>query len=320
MYRNKRRVLLLLTAITIILPLCLTSVTANAFSIRGLKVVNYAKKFLGVPYVYGATGPNSFDCSGLTSYAYRNVLNIEIGRTTHIQITKGTSVSKNELEPGDLVFPHDGHVGIYVGNNQFINAPQSGDVVKISPITKYYAGRRIITPNSSIEDLTFNSNFYSSRYSDLNRVFGNDQISLGNHFLNYGINEGRTATQLFDVKYYLNNNPDLKAAFGTNYEAAYNHFLTYGYKENRVLSPVFDMKYYLDHNPDVKRAFGTNYLEILKHFLNYGMKEGRQASANFNMKQYKNKYADLQRAFSDDNKLYYDHFLTFGIFEGRTTE
>lgn len=107
-------------------------------------ITAYAMKFLQIPYVYGAAGPSNFDCSGLTSYVYRNVAGIDIGRTTYSQITAGRSVSQGELQPGDLVFPHTGHVGIYVGNGNMIHAPQTGDVVKISPVYKFYAARRIL--------------------------------------------------------------------------------------------------------------------------------------------------------------------------------
>ena len=99
---------------------------------------------LGKPYVYGATGPSTFDCSGLTSYVYRNALGIEIGRTTYEQINSGVEVSQSELKPGDLVFPHPGHVAIYIGNGQMIHAPQTGDVVKISSVYKFWRARRIV--------------------------------------------------------------------------------------------------------------------------------------------------------------------------------
>lgn len=99
---------------------------------------------LGKPYVYGATGPSTFDCSGLTSYVYRNALGIEIGRTTYDQINSGVEVSQSELKVGDLVFPHPGHVGIYIGNGQMIHAPQTGDVVKISSVYKFWRARRIV--------------------------------------------------------------------------------------------------------------------------------------------------------------------------------
>ena len=107
-------------------------------------VLNEAYKHLGKPYVYGATGPNNFDCSGFTQYVYKNAVGIDISRTTYSQINVGTPVSQSQLQPGDLVFPHAGHVGIYVGNGQMIHAPQTGDVIKVSPVYKFYAARRIL--------------------------------------------------------------------------------------------------------------------------------------------------------------------------------
>lgn len=107
-------------------------------------VINLAYAQLGKPYVYGAAGPNAFDCSGLTSYCYSNAAGIGIGRDTYSQINAGVEVSQSELRPGDLVFPHSGHVGIYVGNGLMIHAPQSGDVVKVAPVYKFWRARRII--------------------------------------------------------------------------------------------------------------------------------------------------------------------------------
>ena len=99
---------------------------------------------LGKPYVFGATGPSSFDCSGFTSYVYRKATGIDITRTTYSQIGVGRPVSRDQLQPGDLVFPHAGHVGIYVGNGNIIHAPRTGDVVKVSPIWSFYAARRVL--------------------------------------------------------------------------------------------------------------------------------------------------------------------------------
>ncbi|MGG7215122.1 NlpC/P60 family protein [Clostridium nigeriense] len=114
-------------------------------SSSGNAIVDYAYTLMGTPYVYGATGPSSFDCSGFTSYVYRNAAGIEITRTTYSQLGVGTSVSYNELQPGDLVFTYGSdHVGIYVGNGQYIHAPQPGDSVKVSPITSFYAARRVL--------------------------------------------------------------------------------------------------------------------------------------------------------------------------------
>lgn len=107
-------------------------------------VINEAYKHLGKPYVWGATGPGSFDCSGFTSYVYKKATGIYIGRNTGAQIGSGKSVSRAELRPGDLVFTHPGHVGIYVGNGNMVHAPSTGDVVKVSSVYKFYAARRII--------------------------------------------------------------------------------------------------------------------------------------------------------------------------------
>lgn len=107
-------------------------------------VVQYAATFQGTPYHWGAEGPNSFDCSGFTSYVYRH-FGVSLPRTSGEQSGYGQSVSRSNLKPGDLVFfgspVH--HVGIYVGNGCYIHAPQTGDVVKISPLNRSdYAGAR----------------------------------------------------------------------------------------------------------------------------------------------------------------------------------
>ncbi|OOM70743.1 putative endopeptidase p60 precursor [Clostridium puniceum] len=107
-------------------------------------ILNEAYKHLGAKYVWGATGPETFDCSGFTSYVYKHAAGMDISRTTYTQIDVGQPVSQDQLKPGDLVFPHAGHVGIYVGNGQMIHAPQTGDVIKVSPVYSFYAGRRML--------------------------------------------------------------------------------------------------------------------------------------------------------------------------------
>jgi len=107
-------------------------------------ILNEAYAQLGKPYQWGATGVATFDCSGFTQYVFENAAGVDISRTTYSQINEGQSVSQGELQPGDLVFTHPGHVGIYVGNGQMIHAPQTGDVVKVGPVYSFYAGRRIV--------------------------------------------------------------------------------------------------------------------------------------------------------------------------------
>ncbi len=116
---------------------------AKALS-AGQNVVDYAKNFLGVPYVYGGSSPSGFDCSGFVQYVYRN-FGVSLPRTSYSQMNSGYAVSTSALQPGDiLVFRGGGHVGIYVGNNMYIHAPQTGRTVSIDPIGREItAARRI---------------------------------------------------------------------------------------------------------------------------------------------------------------------------------
>ena len=109
----------------------------------GERIVNTGLSKRGCPYVWGSTGPNSFDCSGFTQYVFRNAAGVSLPRTTYEQINVGTPVAYSDLQPGDLVFPHTGHVGIYVGNGQMIHAPSTGDVIKVSSVYKFYTARRV---------------------------------------------------------------------------------------------------------------------------------------------------------------------------------
>ena len=106
------------------------------------KLLTEAKKHLGKPYVYGSSGPYSFDCSGFTSYVYRQ-LGYNINRTAAAQFSNGVYVSKDQLKPGDLVMFGRGyinHVGIYIGNNQFIHAENARTGVVITSMdASYYA-------------------------------------------------------------------------------------------------------------------------------------------------------------------------------------
>ena len=114
-------------------------------------VVSLAKKQVGKAYVYGATGPYSFDCSGLALYVYKNAVNVTLPRTTYGQVTKGTRVSLSNLERGDLLFwgsasaPY--HVGIYIGNGQYIHAAAPGQGVIKATLSPYFypsAAKRVL--------------------------------------------------------------------------------------------------------------------------------------------------------------------------------
>ncbi len=124
-------------------------------SSKGEEIVSYAKKFLGRKYVYGGSGPNTFDCSGFTMYVYKH-FGYSMGHSAVTQAGLGKYVSKSNLQPGDLVIFNDsanrsiGHVGIYIGGGNFIHASSGGGRIMISSLsgsyynTRYVTGRRII--------------------------------------------------------------------------------------------------------------------------------------------------------------------------------
>lgn len=101
-------------------------------------VVGVAYAQLGKPYVWGASGPDSFDCSGLTAYCYSVGAGMEITHSSYGQASCGTPVSVSELQPGDIVgFRGWGHVGLYVGDGMFIHAPHTGAVVTLAPLSSH---------------------------------------------------------------------------------------------------------------------------------------------------------------------------------------
>ncbi len=126
---------------------------SDAVSSKGQAVVELAKKYLGTPYVYGGSGPSGFDCSGFVYFIYKQ-LGVTLNRVAADQMTNGTWVASNNLQPGDIVgftnrSGYVNHVGIYAGNGMMIHSPQTGDVVKYESIVngnyslRLVCGRRI---------------------------------------------------------------------------------------------------------------------------------------------------------------------------------
>ncbi len=134
-----------------------TQISTVSSSNLGEEIVAYAKQYLGCPYVYGASGSSSFDCSGFTMYVYKN-FGYSLSHSASAQANKGEYVAKENLQPGDLVFFLDyptmdgiGHCGIYIGDGEFIHASSgSGYCVKISTLlsggyyNRYATARRLI--------------------------------------------------------------------------------------------------------------------------------------------------------------------------------
>lgn len=114
-------------------------------------VADLAKKQVGKRYVYGATGPSAFDCSGLTQYVYKKAAKKTLPRTTYTQVNKGKRVSMKHLKKGDLLFwgstssPY--HVGIYVGNGKYVHAATPGQGVIKQTLSSYFypsAAKRVL--------------------------------------------------------------------------------------------------------------------------------------------------------------------------------
>ena len=128
----------------------LYSPTGSASGASGAAIA-YARAQIGKPYQWGATGPDSFDCSGLIVAAFKAGTGYGLPRTTYTMIAdpRLTVVSKANLQPGDLVFPDAGHVGIYTGNGSMIDAPHTGAFVREGPVWGFLTARRIPLPGNA---------------------------------------------------------------------------------------------------------------------------------------------------------------------------
>jgi cell wall-associated NlpC family hydrolase len=106
-------------------------------------VVGIAMRYLGIPYVWGGASPRGFDCSGFVMYVYAQI-GVSLPHSSYAMMGMGTPVSMSQLQAGDLVFFSGGsHMGIYIGGGQFIHAPHTGDVVKISSMSGYYSSNYV---------------------------------------------------------------------------------------------------------------------------------------------------------------------------------
>ena len=181
----------------------------------------------------------------------------------------------------------------------------------------------------------YSRDYYINKYNDIKRVYGNDDLAVLGHFVNYGMSEGRQAISNFNVKSYAYKYADLRRAYGNNLNMYYMHYMNYGKQEGRKAtginmmkngttvyngvdySAVYDLGYYANKYKDLRIAFGLDDTAYLEHFLNNGMSEGRQGKEEFNVIYYKNRYVDLREAFGADLKSYYNHYIGCGKSEGR---
>ena len=124
-------------------PVDCMGVTVHARNARAARAVTFACDQIGEPYVWAATGPDTWDCSGLTMAAWA-AAGVALPHSSGMQHSYGTPVERDDLEPGDLVFFHSpiSHVGIYIGQDLMVHSPHSGDRVKISALIPGFSGAK----------------------------------------------------------------------------------------------------------------------------------------------------------------------------------
>ena len=125
----------------------------------------------------------------------------------------------------------------------------------------------------------FDLNYYMSHNKDLQAAFGNDYDKYLEHFVNYGMKEGRQASDTFNVGYYKSHYKDLQKAYGNDTKKYYEHFLRYGMKEGRVASDTFNVSVYKKLYKDLQKAYGNDLKKYYEHFNKYGITEGRKGYA-----------------------------------------
>ena len=180
----------------------------------------------------------------------------------------------------------------------------------------------------------FDAAYYVDRYPDLKAAYGGESALL-QHFIQYGMAEGRQGSSQFDVYSYKNLYPDLRAAFGNNLKSYYMHYISSGKAEGRKAtgvntlqkpittyngidySAVYDYNYYLKKHSDLAKIYTNDDIGLLAHFVNCGMSEGRQAKDSFDVFSYRNQYQDLRVVFGNNLKSYYLHYISNGKAEGR---
>lgn len=131
---------------------------------------------------------------------------------------------------------------------------------------------------AELSDL-FNAEYYAEQYPDVVAAYGTDESALYEHYINYGLKEGRNGSELFDVKIYRELYPDLEEKFGDDWEAYAEHYLTSGLEEGRDGGGAFDAATYADKYSDLKSAYGYDLEKLYEHYIVFGKAEGRDAES-----------------------------------------
>lgn len=181
----------------------------------------------------------------------------------------------------------------------------------------------------------FDADYYIAKYADIRAAYGSNEEKALEHFVNYGMAEGRQGCVSFSVKAYRAKYVDLRQIYGYDFKSYYFHYMNYGENEGRTsgtseviingitvwngvdYSAVYNYKYYVGRYRDIANAYGNDDYAVLAHFVNYGMAEGRQGKDSFDVASYYNAYPDLRSAYGKDMKQYYLHYMYYGRAEGR---
>lgn len=137
-----------------------------------------------------------------------------------------------------------------------------------------FLGSTMSVNAAELEDV-FSAKYYADTYEDLYEAFEYDEDKLFNHYLEYGLKEGRTMSPVLDVIYYRESNPDLDAAFGDDWDAYVTHYFEYGIEEGRDNGTNFDPIRYVNSYADLRIAFDDDYEALCNHYITYGINENR---------------------------------------------
>lgn len=163
----------------------------------------------------------------------------------------------------------------------------------------------------------FNQEWYLRHNPDVAEAFAEGLLDPLEHFLQYGMSEGRSPGPLLDIPYYLRHNPDVAAAVASGATTAYHHFLNFGMFEGRAPIALFDAAFYLTHNPDVAQVVRAGDFTPIQHFIAYGQYEGRIVTSVLDLGAYMDANPDVYRAVQNGDMSAMEHLMLYGIHEKR---
>lgn len=153
--------------------------------------------------------------------------------------------------------------------NQFFAIADKGKYKQEMPTSYLNKTMNFKYPEVSNHEGIFNARYYADNNKDVFEAYGYDDEKLYNHYINYGLKEGRRCSPVYDPIYYYNKYTDLQKAFGNDYTKLYNHFVIYGMKEGRQASDIFDVKEYKNQNSEIVELFGDDLERYYSYFSQY---------------------------------------------------